>query len=142
MTTQNQIKTWSVQRTLDPLVFQVSSLISDQTSNTKKGRSKRAHLLVENVIQATENFIHKAGEIANENVEIRNDLLQSIEEVKRTGNQMASLSKEFADDPCSKPKREQMIIAAQALLTSVTHLLLLADRIDVQLILKSIRLVC
>jgi catenin alpha len=54
---------------------------------------------------------------------------------------MANLSKEFADDPCSKSKREQMIIAAQGLLTSVTHLLLLADRIDVHLILKSIRLV-
>jgi hypothetical protein len=55
---------------------------------------------------------------------------------------MAVLSKEFADDPCSKPKRQQMIIAARALLTSVTHLLILADLVDVQLILKSIRLVC
>ncbi len=55
---------------------------------------------------------------------------------------MAVLSKEFADDPCSKPKRQQMIIAARALLTSVTQLLILADLVDVQLILKSIRLVC
>jgi hypothetical protein len=42
---------------------------------------------VENVIQATENFIHKAGEIAHENPDMRNDLLQSMEEVKRTGTQ-------------------------------------------------------
>jgi catenin alpha len=55
---------------------------------------------------------------------------------------MAVLSKEFADDPCSKPKRQQMILAARALLTSVTRLLILADLVDVQLILKSIRLVC
>ena len=55
---------------------------------------------------------------------------------------MAVLSKEFADDPCSKSKRQQMIVAARALLTSVTHLLILADLVDVQLILKSIRLVC
>lgn len=54
---------------------------------------------------------------------------------------MAVLSKEFADDPCSKTKRQQMIVAARALLTSVTHLLILADLVDVQLILKSIRLV-
>jgi hypothetical protein len=94
---------------------------------------------------------------------MRNDLLQSMDEVKRTGkkkqnhsrnviffygfnlftgDEMAVLSKEFADDPCSKPKRQQMIIAARALLTSVTHLLILADLVDVQLILKSIRLVC
>lgn len=54
---------------------------------------------------------------------------------------MATLSKDFADDPCSKTKREQMIVAARALLSSVTRLLMLADHVDVQLILKSIRLV-
>lgn len=119
----------------------MTSLISDEPSNTKKGRSKRAHLLVTNVIQATENFIHRAGEIAEENAELRNEILQSIDEVRRTGDQMAELSKIFADDPCSKPKREEMIIAARVLLTSVTRLLLLADRVDVQIILKSLTLV-
>ncbi|CAF3556131.1 unnamed protein product [Adineta steineri] len=139
--TDVQIKTWSVQRTLDPLVAQVTSLISDQPSNKKKGRSKRAHLLVANVIQAIENFINKASEIAHENPDMRNDLLQCMEEVKQTGDEMAVLSKEFADDPCSKPKRQQMIVAARALLTSVTRLLIMADLVDVQLILRSIRLV-
>lgn len=119
----------------------MTSLISDEPSNSKKGRSKRAHLLVSNVIQATENFIHKAGELAQENADLRNELLQCIEEVRRSGDQMAELSKAFADDPCSKPKREEMIIAARVLLTSVTRLLLLADRVDVQLILKSLSLV-
>ncbi len=94
-----------------------------------------------NVIQATEQFIHKAREIAHENADIRSDLLQSMEEVKRTGNEMADLSKIFADDPCSKSKREQMITAARALLASVTRLLILADRVDIQLILKAISLV-
>ncbi len=63
----------------------MTTLISEQPSNKKKGRSKRAHLLVANVVQATENFINKASEIAHENPDMRNDLLQSIEEVKRTG---------------------------------------------------------
>lgn len=54
---------------------------------------------------------------------------------------MAALSKEFADDPCSKTKRQEMIGASRPLLTSVTHLLILADLVDAQLILKSIRLV-
>jgi hypothetical protein len=64
-----------------------------------------------------------------------------MKEVKRAGDEMADRSKIFADDPCSKTKREQMITAARVLLTSVTRLLLLADRADVQLILKSIALV-
>ncbi|CAF1023448.1 unnamed protein product [Adineta ricciae] len=136
-----QIKTWSVQRTLDPLIAEVSSLVSEQPSAMKKGRSKRAHLLVANVIQATENFIHKADEIVHENPGMRNELIESMNEVKRAGDEMAVLSKGFADDPCSKSKREQMIIAARALLSSVTRLLMLADYVDVQLILNSIRLV-
>lgn len=65
--------------------FKVTSLIADQPSSSKKGRSKRAHLLVENVIRATENFINKANEIANENPDMRNDLLQSMKEVQRSG---------------------------------------------------------
>ncbi|CAF3797059.1 unnamed protein product [Adineta steineri] len=136
-----QIKTWSIQRTLDPLVAEVTSLVSEQPSNMKKGQSKRAHLLVSNVIQAIENFINKAEEIVHENPDMRNELLECMEEVKRTGDEMADLSKEFADDPCSKSKREQMILAARALLSAVTRLLMLADYVDVQLILKSIRLV-
>ena len=71
------------------LTFQVTSLISEQPSNKKKGRSKRAHLLVANVVQATDNFINKANEIAHENPEMRYDLLHSMEEVKRTGKQSA-----------------------------------------------------
>ena len=51
----------------------------------KKGRSKRAHLLVANVIQATENFIHKADEIVHENPGMRNELIESMNEVKRAG---------------------------------------------------------
>lgn len=70
--------------------FQVTSLVADQPSNTKKGRSKRAHLLVANVIQATENFINKVDEIAQEHPDMRNELIQSIEEVKRTGNKNIS----------------------------------------------------
>ncbi|CAF0842542.1 unnamed protein product [Adineta ricciae] len=107
----------------------------------KKGRSKRAHLLVANVIQATENFIHKADEIVHENPGMRNELIESMNEVKRAGDEMAVLSKGFADDPCSKSKREQMIVAARGLLSSVTRLLMLADYVDVQIILNSIRLV-
>ena len=54
----------------------------------KKGRSKRAYLLVENVIQATGNFIHKADEIVHENPEMRNELIESMNEVKRTGKRI------------------------------------------------------
>lgn len=51
-------------------------------------------------------------------------------------------SSEFADDPCSSVKRSGMVRAARALLSAVTRLLILADMVDVYLLLKSLRAVC
>lgn len=51
----------------------------------KKGRSKKAHLLCEAVYQATQNFINKGEEIANENAEVRNEMLAAVDDVKKTG---------------------------------------------------------
>ena len=54
---------------------------------------------------------------------------------------MRQASEEFAADPCSSMKRGAMVRAARALLSAVTRLLILADMVDVHLLLKSLRLV-
>lgn len=59
-----------------------------------------------------------------------------------SGGTMHMTSCEFADDPCSSVKRSSMIHAARALLSAVTRLLILADMVDVYLLLKSLRTVC
>ena len=55
---------------------------------------------------------------------------------------MGVASSEFAADPCSSMKRGAMVRAARALLSAVTRLLILADMVDVHLLLKSLRVVC
>lgn len=54
---------------------------------------------------------------------------------------MGVASEEFAADPCSSMKRGAMVRAARALLSAVTRLLILADMVDVHLLLKSLRVV-
>ena len=54
---------------------------------------------------------------------------------------MSVTSKEFADDPCSSMKRGAMVRAARALLSAVTRLLIIADMVDVHLLLKTLRIV-
>ena len=54
-------------------------------SKKKKGRSKKAQVLSAAVQKATENFIEKGEEIANENPEIRTEMLSAVEDVKKTG---------------------------------------------------------
>lgn len=54
-------------------------------SKKKKGRSKRAHVLVAAVEKATENFIEKGELIAYENPDIKQEMLSAVEEVRKTG---------------------------------------------------------
>ncbi|XP_033757398.1 catenin alpha-2-like isoform X1 [Pecten maximus] len=137
-----EIRTKSVEKTLEPLVTQVTTLVNQKSpSNKKKGRSKKAHILSAAVQRATENFIAKGHEIANENPDIRADLIAALDEVKKTGEEMRDASQDFAADPCSSMKRGAMVRAARALLSAVTRLLILADMVDVHLLMKSLRLV-
>jgi len=54
---------------------------------------------------------------------------------------MKLASAEFAEDPCSSMKRGNMVRAARALLSAVTHLLVLADMSDVYKLLLQLKLV-
>ncbi|KAL0269729.1 UNVERIFIED_CONTAM: hypothetical protein PYX00_007364 [Menopon gallinae] len=137
-----EIRTMSVEKTLEPLVTQVTTLVNTKgPSKKKKGRSKRAHVLVAAVEKATENFIEKGGIIAYENPDIKQEMLAAVEEVRKTGEAMSMAAREFADEPCSSTKRGNMVRAARNLLSAVTRLLILADMVDVHLLLKSLRVV-
>ncbi len=56
-------------------------------SKKKKGRSKKAHVLSAAVQKASENFIVKGEEIANENPEIRSEMMAAVDDVKKTGEE-------------------------------------------------------
>lgn len=76
----------SVEKTLEPLVLQVTTLVNTKgPSKKKKGKSKRANALVSTVEKATENFIEKGEQIAYENPDITQEMLAAVEEVKKTG---------------------------------------------------------
>lgn len=67
-------------------IIQVTTLVSQKgPSNKKKGRSKKAHVLSAAVQKATENFIINGEEIANENPDIKPEMISAVEEVKKTG---------------------------------------------------------
>jgi len=64
-----------------------------------------------------------------------------VDEVKKTGDAMSIAAREFSEDPCSSLKRGNMVRAARNLLSAVTRLLILADMVDVHLLLKSLHIV-
>jgi hypothetical protein len=119
--------------------MQVTTLVSSKSPQKKKGKSKRAHVLVAAVERATANFVEKGELIAAENPDIKLEMLTAVEEVRATGTAMSAAAKEFANDPCSSVKRGNMVRASRNLLSAVTRLLILADMIDVHLLLKKLR---
>ncbi|XP_051790098.1 catenin alpha-1 [Erpetoichthys calabaricus] len=139
-----EIRTLAVERLLEPLVTQVTTLVNSSNkgpSNKKKGRSKKAHVLAASVEQATQNFLEKGDKIAKESQFLQEELTAAVDDVRKQGESMKLASGEFADDPCSSMKRGNMVRAARALLSAVTHLLVLADMADVYKLLVQLKLV-
>nr|4K1N_A Chain A, Catenin alpha-1 [Mus musculus]4K1N_B Chain B, Catenin alpha-1 [Mus musculus] len=139
-----EIRTLAVERLLEPLVTQVTTLVNTNSkgpSNKKRGRSKKAHVLAASVEQATENFLEKGDKIAKESQFLKEELVVAVEDVRKQGDLMKSAAGEFADDPCSSVKRGNMVRAARALLSAVTRLLILADMADVYKLLVQLKVV-
>lgn len=65
--------------------LKVTTLVNTRTSGMKKGRSKKAHVLVAAVVKATEKFVERGEEIAPEIPQIKEDILKAVDEVKKTG---------------------------------------------------------
>ncbi|KAK2109651.1 Catenin alpha-1 [Saguinus oedipus] len=139
-----EIRTLAVERLLEPLVTQVTTLVNTNSkgpSNKKRGRSKKAHVLAASVEQATENFLDKGDKIAKESQFLKEELVAAVEDVQKQGDLMKTAAGEFADDPCSSVKRGNMVRAARALLSAVTQLLILADMADVYKLLVQLKVV-
>ncbi|CAL8273869.1 unnamed protein product [Gadus morhua 'NCC'] len=139
-----EIRTLTVERLLEPLVTQVTTLVNTSNkgpSGKKKGRSKKAHVLAVSVEQATQNFLEKGEQIAKDSQDLKEELIAAVEDVRKQGETMRVASSEFADDPCSSVKRGTMVRAARALLSAVTRLLILADMADVMRLLAHLKIV-
>lgn len=58
-----------------------------------------------------------------------------------TGAAMSLAAREFSEEPCASQVRSSMVRAARGLLSAVTRLLILADMVDVHLLLNKLNTV-
>nr|XP_020853878.1 catenin alpha-3 isoform X4 [Phascolarctos cinereus] len=135
-----QIQTHTVEKLLEPLIIQVTTLVNcpQNISNRKKGRSKRARVLLASVEEATWNLLDKGEKIASEATVLKEELTAALQEVCKESEALKVSAETFTDDPCFLPKREAVVLAARALLAAVTRLLILADMIDVMCLLQHV----
>ncbi|RXM96701.1 Catenin alpha-3 [Acipenser ruthenus] len=85
----HQIRTITVERLLEPLIIQVTTLVNcpKYPSNNKKGRSKRGRVLLKSVEEATLNLIEKGEKIARDTAVLKEELTAAVEEVRRESTQ-------------------------------------------------------
>uniref|UniRef100_A0A8C4JGP8 Catenin alpha-3-like n=1 Tax=Dromaius novaehollandiae TaxID=8790 RepID=A0A8C4JGP8_DRONO len=133
-----QIQTFTVEKLLEPLIIQVTTLVNcpQNPSSKKKGRSKRARVLLASVEEATWNLLDKGAKIAREATVFKEELHSALHDVRKESQALKVSAEEFTSDPCYLPKRQAVVQAARSLLAAVTRLLILADMVDVAYLLE------
>ena len=133
-----EIRTKSMQTNLEPLVINVRKLINHHRVVVLKRRSEKSRIVLEDIRRAVITFIDIGEQIAKDNPSYESELLDCIDEVELSGQNLSSRAEEFSLNPLKLSLRAEMVEAARSVLSSVTKLLLFADFIDVQNLLNSI----
>ncbi|EGT51040.1 hypothetical protein CAEBREN_31180 [Caenorhabditis brenneri] len=138
-----EIKTKSIEQTLIPLVTQITTLVNYKESYLMSGKPKseramRAALKIGSAVEAAiERFVCVGETIADENADIQPEMYDACTEARLAGASMANLSCACTDDPNSVVDKAVLVRASRQLLSSVTRVLLLADRVLVKQVLRA-----
>ncbi|CAG9533180.1 unnamed protein product [Cercopithifilaria johnstoni] len=138
-----EIKTKSVEQTLVPLVTQITTLVNFKESylSSSKKRSEKAlrsALKIGSAVEtAIERFVVVGETIADENPDVQPEMYDACHEARLAGASIANLNGYLTDDSGIAIDKSVLVRAARQLLTSVTRVLLLADRVLVKHILRS-----
>lgn len=141
-----EIKTRSIEQTLVPLVTQITTLVNHREkygTRPKSDKAIRAVMKVGSAVQsAVERFVTVGETIADENPDIQPEMYDACHEARSAGGTIASLSYPVqeggtSNGPSTAVDRNVLVRAARQLLSSVTRVLLIADRVLVKQVLKA-----
>uniref|UniRef100_A0A8C9DQL6 Catenin alpha like 1 n=1 Tax=Prolemur simus TaxID=1328070 RepID=A0A8C9DQL6_PROSS len=140
-----EIKTRSVEQTLLPLVSQITTLINHKDNTKKSDKTLQAIQRVGQAVNlAVGRFVQVGEAIANENWDLKEEINIACIEAKQAGETIAALTDiTNLNHPKSDGQitiftdKTGVIKAARLLLSSVTKVLLLADRVVIKQIITS-----
>ncbi|XP_005101953.1 alpha-catulin isoform X2 [Aplysia californica] len=136
-----EIRTKSVEQTLVPLVTQITTLVNHKE---KQRISEKAHKALERVGlavgSAVDRFVSVGQSIAEENPDIKADMCFACHDARSAGSTIQALTtvRQTGEEGMVPPAdKTAMVRAARQLLSAITKVLLLADRIVVKQLLLS-----
>ncbi|KAI4544984.1 hypothetical protein MG293_005250 [Ovis ammon polii] len=140
-----EIKTRSVEQTLLPLVSQITTLINHKDNTKKSDKTLQAIQRVGQAVNLAVGRFVKVGEaIADENWDLKEEIKIACIEAKQAGEtitaltDVSSLNRPDSDGQITIfTDKTGVIKAARLLLSSVTRVLLLADRVVIKQIIRS-----
>uniref|UniRef100_A0A7E4VFM7 Alpha-catulin n=1 Tax=Panagrellus redivivus TaxID=6233 RepID=A0A7E4VFM7_PANRE len=141
-----EIKTASVEQTLVPLVTQISTLVNLKDNvvagnRPKSDRALRSAMKIgTSLAAAVERFATVGETIADENPDIQPEMYDACSEARIAGNSISHLNNALIDDGnlgAVGVEKGHLVRASRQLLSSVTRVLLLADRVVVKNILRA-----
>ncbi|XP_070570526.1 alpha-catulin-like isoform X2 [Ptychodera flava] len=138
-----EIKTKSIEQTLVPLVTQITTLVNHKEKAKKSEKATKAVVDVGQAVNiAVERFVRVGEAIAidDENADIKDEMLDACKEARTAGQNIAKLTDvqyDEAGQPVNYTEKSAMVRAARGLLSAVTRVLLLADRVVVKQLLKA-----
>ncbi|XP_052573108.1 alpha-catulin isoform X3 [Peromyscus californicus insignis] len=140
-----EIRTRSVEQTLLPLVSQITTLINHKDNTKKSDKTLQAIQRVGQAVNLAVGRFVKVGEaIANENWDLKEEISIACIEAKQAGETIAALTdvarwNHLDSDGQSTilTDKSGVVQAARLLLSSVTKVLLLADRVVIKQIVTS-----
>ncbi|KAL3854374.1 hypothetical protein ACJMK2_013646, partial [Sinanodonta woodiana] len=137
-----EIRTKSIEQTLIPLVTQITTLVNHKERTKVTEKTARALMRVgEAVSYAVERFVTVGESIADENPDIREDMCEACWEARQAGtsiHRLTDISQTTNDGmPKTFAEKTAMVRSARQLLSAITRVLLIADKVIVKQILNS-----
>ncbi|XP_062425689.1 alpha-catulin isoform X2 [Rhea pennata] len=140
-----EIRTRSVEQTLVPLVSQITTLINHKDKPKRSDKTLQAIQRVGQAVNlAVARFVTVGEAIANENHELKEEMSVACIEAKRAGETIAQLTDVASLDRLESDShitiftdKTGVVKAARLLLSSVTKVLVLADRVVIKQIITS-----
>ncbi|XP_052829405.1 alpha-catulin isoform X1 [Octopus bimaculoides] len=136
-----EIRTKSVEHTLVPLVAQITTLVNHKEKTKVSEKTLRVLVQVGQVVnRAVGKFVSVGESIAEENPEIKNEMCEACQEARQAGVSIQKLTATpDGNSGQSKTIKEKtaMVRAARQLLSAITRVLLLADKVVVKQLLAA-----
>lgn len=110
------------------LIPQVTTLVNTSNkgpSSKKKGRSKKAHVLAMSVEQATQNFLEKGEQIAKDSQDLKEELINAVEEVRKQGEISPHHHLDFCSPVFVSLENKNILLSVQS--STLKHNILLTD---------------